>query len=348
MSHDIVNTFDAAVGDIRVMTNSLTPRVRADIITYDPTQPGALSVTEFCRSLKVSRSVFYKIRTRSQHESTAALHPRSRAPKQPARQYGPDVVNELVRIRKQLKTDGWDYGPKTIHYEALIADTFPGGKVPSPATIARLLASVGHVEASPKKRPKSSYIPFARSTAIALWQLDAFDYTLTTGTIITIFQLLDDAPRFDVGTTAHSRAENSADAHQVLAAAIAEYGAPKEVLSDNSSAFNQLRQGRIGAVETFLASKGAMPISGLPGRPTTQGKNERSHQTLIRFLDANTPPAWRPYWHSCVVSAIITTIVGPISRLVVPLQPPHGSYWHIRRRRNRFPWLCWRRKPWSI
>lgn len=72
LSHDIVNTFAVAIGDIRVMTNSLTPRVRADIINYDPTQPGALSVTEFCRSLKVSRSVFYKIRTWSQHESTAA------------------------------------------------------------------------------------------------------------------------------------------------------------------------------------------------------------------------------------------------------------------------------------
>ena len=132
MSHDIADTFAGLIGDIRAMTNSLSPRVRADIINYDPTQPGALSVTEFCRSQKISRSVFYKIRTRSQHESTATLHPRSRAPKQPARRYGPDVVNELVRIRKQLKTDGWDYGPKTIHYEALIADTFPGGKVPSP------------------------------------------------------------------------------------------------------------------------------------------------------------------------------------------------------------------------
>jgi transposase InsO family protein len=164
-----------------------------------------------------------------------------------------------------------------------------GGKVPAPATIARLLSSVGHVDASPKKRPKSSYIPFTRSTAMALWQLDAFEYTLPTGTIITIYQLLDDATRFDIGTAAHSRDENSADAHQVLAAAIAEYGGPKEVLSDNSSASNQLRQRRIGAAQTFLASKGAMPISGLPGKPTTQGNNERSHQTLIRFLDANTP-----------------------------------------------------------
>lgn len=42
-------------------------------------------------------------------------------------------------------------------------------------------------------------------------------------------------------------------------------------------------------MELFLASKGTMPISGLPGRPTTQGKNERSHQTLRRFLDAHKP-----------------------------------------------------------
>lgn len=256
MSHDIVDAPDRLIGDSQATTNSLSPRVRADIINYDPTQPGALSITEFCRSMKVSRSVFYKIRARSIHESAAALHPRSRAPKQPARRYGPDVVNELVRIRKQLKADGWDYGPRTIHYEATIGETFPCGQVPSPATIARLLASVGHVDVSPKKRPKSSYIPFARTTAMAMWQLDAFEYTLSEGTIITIYQLLDDATRFDVGTAAHLRDENSADAHNVLSRAIAEYGAPKEVLSDNSFAFNQLRQGRIGAVETFLASKG--------------------------------------------------------------------------------------------
>ncbi len=81
-------------------------------MNYDPRQPHALSVAEFCRSLKISRSVFYKIRARAASESTAALHPRSRAPKSPARRYGQQVVNELVRIRKKLKADGWDYGVK--------------------------------------------------------------------------------------------------------------------------------------------------------------------------------------------------------------------------------------------
>jgi hypothetical protein len=54
------------------------------IINYEPAQPHSLSVTEFCRSVKISRSVFYKIRGQAANESTAALHPRSNgAPPQP-------------------------------------------------------------------------------------------------------------------------------------------------------------------------------------------------------------------------------------------------------------------------
>lgn len=269
------------------MTNALTPRTRASIINYDPTAPNALSVSEFCKALKISRSVFYKIRGHAAQESAAALHPRSRAPKQPARRYGKEVINELVRLRHKLRNDGWDYGPRSIYYEATQQEAFPGGRVPSVASIARLLSSVGQVDASPKRRPRSSYVPFARSTVMALWQLDAFEYRLTDMRVVTIYQLLDDATRFDVGTTACVRPENSLDAKMMLERAIQRYGAPQELLSDNSSAFNQLRQGRIGAVEVYLASQGTMPITGLPGKPTTQGKNERSHQTLIRFLDAN-------------------------------------------------------------
>ncbi len=50
---------------LAAMTNALSPQARAAIINDDPTQPHALNVTEFCKSVKVSRSVFYKIRTRA-------------------------------------------------------------------------------------------------------------------------------------------------------------------------------------------------------------------------------------------------------------------------------------------
>ena len=100
MSHGFVDTVLAGCSVmVGGMTNALSPRVRAMIINYDPSQAHALPVTEFCRSLKVSRSVFYKIRDRAASQSTAALHPRSRVPKHPARHVG-DVVNELVKIVK--------------------------------------------------------------------------------------------------------------------------------------------------------------------------------------------------------------------------------------------------------
>lgn len=59
------------------------------------------------------------------------------------------------------------------------------------------------------------------------------------------------------------------------------------MLRDNSKAFNQLRGGSIGIVETYQAPQRSRPITGLPGRPTTQGKNERSHRTIQQFLKAN-------------------------------------------------------------
>ena len=51
LSHHIVHRFRGGVGEGRGMSNSLSPRTRASIIKYDPTQPHALTVTEFCRSV---------------------------------------------------------------------------------------------------------------------------------------------------------------------------------------------------------------------------------------------------------------------------------------------------------
>lgn len=100
------------------------------IINFDPTQPEALTVSEFCETQKISRGIFYRLRQRATNESAAALHPQSRAPKTPARTCGRAGINELVKIRQRLKKDRWDYGPKTIHYEAQINhQDFPGGKI---------------------------------------------------------------------------------------------------------------------------------------------------------------------------------------------------------------------------
>lgn len=140
----------------------------------------------------------------------------------------PQAKQQYQVWHKQLKNDGLDYGLQTIHYEAMIKDSFPGGIVPSIATIARLLAGVGHVDRNPRKHPKSSYLLFARSSAMALWQLDAFEFRSGDGKVVTVYQLLDDATRFDVGSWAYQQHENSHDAQDVIASAITNpMGRPK-------------------------------------------------------------------------------------------------------------------------
>ena len=62
---------------------------------------------------------------------------------------------------------------------------------------------------------------------------------------------------------------------------------PSSLLTDNARAFNQHRLGRLSATETWLASLGIRPISGRIQHPQTQGKNERSHQSLQLWLAAN-------------------------------------------------------------
>ena len=277
------------------MPKSLPPSIRRQIIEFDPFAADGPSVSEFCQRLNISRPSFYNIRRRFLHEGNTALNPRSSAPKNPVRIFDQPTTEIVLRIRSRLKKEGWDNGPKSIWFTGVDTGEFMG-PVPSVATIARILASSGVTNANPRKRPRSAWLRFSRSAAMEMWQLDAFEYRLSTtkcagelGTKVTVYQLLDDSTRFDVGTMCFADPENGTDAITALSAAFTEHGVPQELLSDNGNAFSQARRGNISATERFLADRGCLGITGRGSHPQTQGKNERSHQTILRFLDANAP-----------------------------------------------------------
>ena len=276
------------------MPKPLSPTIRRQIIQFDPHSPGAVSITEFCTALGITRASFYNIRRRYAAVGNKALNPRSSAPKNPRRTYTDDTVEAILQIRARLKEQGWDHGPESIWFAGVDQGVLTA-PVPSVSTIARILSSTGSVDANPRKRPRSSLIRFARSYAMELWQLDAFEYRLAddTGevgpTVVTVYQLIDDATRFDVGTAAYAAPENGVDARSCLDAAFVAHGIPQQLLTDNGNAFNSSRQGWIAETERFVADRGCLPISGSVSHPQTQGKNERSHKTLQNFLDANRP-----------------------------------------------------------
>jgi transposase InsO family protein len=195
------------------------------------------------------------------------------------------MADLLLRTRASLEAEGWDAGPLSV-LDRLRRAEIEG--LPSRATIARLFAAAGVVTPQPRKRPRSSWRRFVNPDPNGSWQIDATGWVLADGTKVVIFQVTDDHSRLGVASLV-AQSETGDAAVEVLGTGIARYGRPVRVHSDNGMALNPTRRGATSAMVEYLAGLGVETITGRPYRPTTQGKNERSHQTLHRFLRARPP-----------------------------------------------------------
>lgn len=256
------------------------PSVRLSISQWPHDAPRG-AVTAFCEEHHISRKTFYKIRNIARTDGqAAALAPKSRRPHTTATKADDDTIANALAARHDLQQQGWDHGPISVHDEL----TRLGLPAPSPATLARIFRNSGAAAPQPRKRPRSSYRRFVAPAPNHLWQIDATDYVLTAGRTCTIFQLIDDHSRLALASLV-ATGETTAAAMRIVTTAVQRHGAPQRFLSDNGSALNPTRRGREGRLVKYLRSLGVEPITGLPGRPTTQGKNERFHQTLFTWLD---------------------------------------------------------------
>ena len=242
------------------------------------------AVSKFCLDNAISRSQFYALRHRAPaagEDLTTVLMPRSRAPGRHPNATSLEIEDLAIRVRKQLADDGWDHGPVTVsaHLHRL------GITPPSTATLARIFRRRGLVVPAPNKRPRASWRRFTFPNPNACWQLDATSWHLLDGTEVAIFQVLDDHSRRLLASLAAS-GETSDAALQVTQIALQRFGIPQLVLTDNGAAFNPTRRGRHGQLETALRALGVKPITSRPYHPQTNGKNERVHATLKRWLRA--------------------------------------------------------------
>lgn len=245
------------------------------------------AVARFCRENQVSREFFYSNRRRLKIEGLPqGLVPQSKRPKVSPLAVAVPVEKLALGVRARLKVEGWDYGPISVKHELERL----GIASPSRATLARIFTRNGVVSPEPKKRPKSSYTRFRYPAPNECWQIDATDWRLADGTIAAIFQVTDDHSRLIIASLA-ARSENSVDAIRVVMSGIQRHGIPQRVLSDNGTALNVSRRGRRGELTTLLLGLGIQPISSSVGHPQTQGKNERTHSTLKRWLRAQPPAA---------------------------------------------------------
>src|SRR5487761_2359932 len=231
------------------------------------TERGA--VTRFCERHAISRSVFYKIRAQVRELGpVGATEPGSRRPHHSPSRTDPAALEHELAVRTSPVERGLDAGPLSV------ADRMrrQGLAVPSRATLARAFAAAGVSKPEPRKRPRAANRRFVYPAPNCCWQIDAFAWSLADGTHVAIHQVIDDHSRMAVATLV-ADGETARAAVLVVSTAVRRWGVPQRLLSDNGLAFNPTRRGFTGKLD----------------HPTTQGKNERFHQTLQKWLNARPP-----------------------------------------------------------
>jgi transposase InsO family protein len=259
----------------------IDPRVRLAISRWPDDAPRG-AVSAFCVEHGISRKSFYELRKRTKVDGPAAvLEPKSRRPKSSPSTLTDEVKAQAVGVRAALEASGLDHGPISVHDKMHTMGLDP---VPSPASLARIFRESGVARLEPKKKPRSAWRRFVYPAPNACWQLDATEYVLSGGRKCVIFQLIDDHSRYAVASHV-AWGETAAAAITVVDKAIAAHGVPQRLLSDNGAALNPSRLGYVGQLVDHVSRLGVEAITGKPYKPTTQGKNERFHQTLFRYLD---------------------------------------------------------------
>ena len=108
------------------------------------------------------------------------------------------------------------------------------------------------------------------------------------GTDVEVLTWLDDHSRYLLSCTAH-RPVSGDEVVSTFLAAIDQHGVPACTLTDNGRVYTARFGGGRNAFEYLLPLLGVQQKNGSPGHPQTQGKTERFHQTLQRWLSARPP-----------------------------------------------------------
>lgn len=263
----------------------------AAVARYVAGEPVVVAVV--CRELGVSRQTFYKYVARFRALGVDGFFPQSRRPGRSPSVMAVAVEDAVVVVRKRLAEAGADVGATSIrwwlidHPQAWPSAQYP---VPSRASINRALARRGLLTVTPQRRPRRSSRRFARPARNDLWQMDGVQVSLSGGRVAIVIEALDDHSRLNLACHG-AVSENSQASWETFTAAAAGYGLPRQLLTDNGTAFNGHRRGVTTQLEAAAAALGVDTISASVAHPQTCGKSERAHATLLRWLAQQPLPA---------------------------------------------------------
>ena len=243
-----------------------------------------LTPTQAAVRFGVSRQWIYDLLARYKTGGLEALEPGSRKPHSNPHTLSPVKRAAIIALRGELLSGGLDAGAASISWHMRQRD----GKTPALSTIWRILRTEGLVTPQPKKRPKAYIIRFEAVQPNETWQSDFTHWRLADGSDVEIINWLDD----------HSRLLLHCSVYKAITGKIvmdsfnqcrSEYGTPFSTLTDNGNVYTaRFSRGKNG-FEYLLSELEIVQKNGSPAHTQTQGKIERFHQTLKKWLLLQNP-----------------------------------------------------------
>jgi transposase InsO family protein len=269
--------------------HSFTPQQR--LLILDIWERSEASAREFGGLIGLSHHTLNAWRRRFEQHGPAGLLDQQRgAPR------GSRVPEPTQRAILMLKRGHEEWGIDRIHDVLLRSEGFAA----SPGAIKRVLLEAGYevewVPTVPHPEPRTK--PFERARPNQLWQSDLFTFRLKReNRRVYAVVFLDDHSRFVVGHGVHATSAG-AIVREVLEAAIRDFGAPEELLTDQGPQYHSWR-GK-SAFTKLLEKRGIRHLRSRARHPQTLGKTERF---------------WGTLWRECLQAAVFTDLEDARSRI---------------------------------
>ena len=238
------------------------------------------TVTETAAAVGVSRQSLHAWLAKYEAGGLEGLVDRSHRPLSSPHQMQAAVEAAVVEARRRHPS----WGPRRIAVE--VSKAGPGLAV-TESSVYRCLRRAGLVTPDGRRRRKREWKRWERGRPNELWQMDTVGgFLLADGSHAKALTGIDDHSRFCVSARLMPR-EPTRPVCDGLTMAMARFGVPEQILTDNGRVFT----GKffVPPVEVLFDAicreNGIEHLLTLPRSPTTTGKIERFHRTLRAEFD---------------------------------------------------------------
>ncbi len=242
------------------------------------------SFSELCRRHRISRPTGYKWLVRYEQEGLDGLKDRSRRPRSCPHATPPEVVDQILEIRKRQR-----WGARKIQH--ILKNDPAIDPVPCVDTVHQVLQRHGLVEARKPRRRRSHPgppLPIPEEPN-ATWTADfKGEFRTLDGNLCFPLTVQDGYTRFLLECRGMLRLDLDATMRR-FRHLFRTHGLPQKIRTDNGHPFASTAIANISQLSVWWISLGIWPEFIEPASPYQNGRHERMHRTLKN--KATLPPS---------------------------------------------------------